>query len=516
VNNQSLAIMKWYTAVLLAAGALYVVSCAPGALWQDSGLIQYRAWHRDIEGFLGLAIAHPLYYLVAIGVGFVPIGEFAHRINLVSAVAGAVAVANLYLLVRLWLGKNFPAAAAAVTLAVSHTFWRHASIAETYTLWTALFLGELIALLRYTETKRIRCLYALALLNGMAVAVHMLGVLPLACYAVLVLLLLAGKTIRPGHAGLVGLFWLLGVAPFGYLVVKEIAVSGDLAGTMASAAFGHRWRGDVLNAALSWRIAKDNLLYLLLNFPTPNALLFFVGLSTLRRAGPGPAFRNTVALLLVLFFVFAFRYTVADRYAFFIPFYSVVAILIGLGIHAVQQRFDRKAALCLVAVFAVLPVPVYAVAPALARRVNVPIGTRGDVAYRDDYRYFLQPWKTGYRGAERFAREALEVVEREAVVIADTTTVGPLLYAQEVKALRPDVSVVTGMDELKGSGPFSGGRLPSRDATEMEKRGLTPLFLAVRPMYVTSDRAGYVPPFVLENYDLVKTGVLWQAVPRQP
>lgn len=487
MTKQKLTITKWYVAVLLAAGALYVVSCAPGPLWQDSGLIQYRVWHDDIEGFLGLAIAHPLYYLVAIAAKLIPLGEFGHRVNLVSAVAGAVAVANLYLLVRLWLGRTFPAVMAAVTLAVSHTFWRHASIAETYTLWTALFLGELIFLLLYTRTTRIGYLYALGLLNGMAVAVHMLGVLPLACYGVLTFLLLANKTIRPKQAGVVVLFWLLGVAPFAYLVLKNIIASGDVSGTLASAAFGDRWRGDVLNAVLSWRIMKENVLFLVLNFPTPNALLFFVGLWTLRRAGPGPAFRNTIVALLVLFFVFAFRYTVADRYAFFIPFYSLAAVLVGLGLHTVQQRVRGKVVLCLVAAFALIPVPVYATAPALVRWLDVPIGTRGDVPYRDDDRYFLQPWKTGYRGAERFAREALNVVEPNAIIVADTTAVAPLLYAQEVNGVRPDVSIVTGIVRS-----------------------------AVRPMYVTSDRDGYAPPFVLEHYELVDEGVLWRAVARRP
>ena len=130
------------------------ISSAPGAVWQDSGLIQYRVWHNDIEGSEGLAISHPLYHLLAIGAKYVPVGEFGRRVNLVSAVAAAIAVANLYLLVRLWLGRDFPAVIAAVTLAVSHTFWWHASIAETYTLWAALFLGELIVLLEYTRTRK--------------------------------------------------------------------------------------------------------------------------------------------------------------------------------------------------------------------------------------------------------------------------------------------------------------------------------------------------------------------------
>ena len=48
-----------YSAVLLITLVLYGVSCAPGAVWQDSGLIQYRVWHNDIEGRAGLALAHP-------------------------------------------------------------------------------------------------------------------------------------------------------------------------------------------------------------------------------------------------------------------------------------------------------------------------------------------------------------------------------------------------------------------------------------------------------------------------
>ena len=55
-----------YVVVLIAATALYVFTCAPGVVWQDSGVIQYRIWHNDIQGHLGLALSHPLYYIIAI------------------------------------------------------------------------------------------------------------------------------------------------------------------------------------------------------------------------------------------------------------------------------------------------------------------------------------------------------------------------------------------------------------------------------------------------------------------
>ncbi len=488
-----------YGAVLLGAGALYAISCAPGALWQDSGLIQVRVWRGDIEGFLGLAISHPLFYLVAIAGQAIPFGAFAHKVNLVSSLAGAVAAANLYLLVRLWMGRTFPGIVAAVTLALSHTFWQHASIAETYTLWSALFVGELIVLLQYTRTQRAGYLYALGLLNGLAIAVHMLAAIPLVCYVVVLAVLVARKKLRVRDVGLVALFWMLGALPYGYLIVRQMFASGDVLGTLASAAFGDRWQADVLNTAVSWAIVKENLLLIVLNFPTPNLLLFAAGCLALWKMRADPILRRVVAALVVLFLFFAFRYTVSDRYAFFIPFYIVVSALVGLGVHFVLQRVRRRTVAVLLTLFALVPPAVYAVTPRVAQRMDLDVGTRGDIAYRDDYRYFLQPWKRGDDGAARFARDALEAAGPDAIIYADTTTVGPLLLVQEVEGVRPDVKIVTGIVRSEGAPAY--GAESFRD------------LVGCHPIYVTSEQAGYAPPFILGEYDLRKTGPLWQVVP---
>lgn len=487
-----------YVVVLCSALALYIVSCAPGALWQDSGLIQYRIWHNDIEGFLGLAISHPLFYILAIGAKYIPLGEFAHRINLVSAIAAAVAVANMFLLVRLWLGRNLPAVVAAVTLVMSHTFWRHASIIETYTLWTALFLAELIMLQQYTRTKRVRYLYWLGLLSGLSIAVHMLASIPFICYTVFVAFLLIKKEIHFRNLAIIVLLWIAGALPYEYLIVKNVMQTGDLTGTLASAAFGHRWQGAVLNATLSMGIVKENFLYILLNFPTPNFLLFFAGCFGLFKMSPGRGFRNVILALTVLFFLFAFRYTVPDRYAFFIPFYCLVSVMIGLGTDMLRSQKNLKVPLFLVLLFCMLPVGIYAAAPTLAGKMRLNIDTRNDIPYRDDYEYFLRPWKTGYKGAELFANEALDLLEDDAVIYADTTTVGPLLYLQEVKGKRPDVKIVS-------------GTINSKDAPKFDEQSIGQL-LKDRPIYVVSPKPGYCPTFVLDNYDFVRVGILWRIV----
>jgi len=146
----------------------------------------------------------------------------------------------------------------------------------------------------------------------------------------------------------------------------------------------------------------------------------------------------------------------------------------------------------------VLPVGVYAALPPLAEKMQLNIGTRNDIAHRDDYGYFLRPWKTGYNGAERFAEEALDLLEDGAVIYADTTTVGPLLYLQDVKGIRPDVKIVS-------------GTVNSKDAPKFDERTLG-LLLEARPVYVVSPRPGYCPQFVLDDYDLIRAGILWQVV----
>ncbi len=486
-----------YLGVFLVAVALYAATCAPGPVWQDSGMIQYRVWHNDIEGRLGLALSHPLFYIIAIGAKYIGFGEFGHRVNLVSSLTAAFAVANIFLLLRLWFGKFWPGLIGAVTLALSHTFWRHATIAETYNLYTALLLAELIVILQFTRTKRVGWLYLLGLLNGLAISNHMLASIGFVCYAVFLAVLLKKKEVSLKHIGIIGLLWILGAGPYEYLIIKNIIQTGDLVGTMASAAFGSAWQKKVLNTSISVGIVKENIMFLLLNFPTPNLLLFFAGLWGLKKLSPSTGFRNILLALLVLFFVFAFRYTVPDRYAFFIPFYCMVAILIGVGFNHLAENYKGNSIAYLVVLLGLLTIPAYILAPAMAKRAGI-FKSKREIPYRDAYTYFLQPWRTGYRGAERFANEALDTVDENGIICADGTTAYALIYAQEINGKRPDVSIVTSsvsIEPLKEYNEEAVGRIFDE-----------------RAIYVV---AGFWPEFLHKNYDFERGGVVWRVVEKK-
>lgn len=492
------SIVLWYLIVLVGGLGLYGLTCTPAVLWQDSGLFVYRILNNDIQGKLGLATAHPLYIMIGIAVKYMPLGDMARRINLISAVFGAVAIANLFLLLRLWLGKILPALIGAVTLAVSWTFWQHAAIAEVCTLYAAQMLGELIVLLQYTRTKKVGYLYLLGFFNGLAIANHMWGALAFICYLVFLITLLTKKHINLKHFGIIAGLWLIGAAPYEYLIIKNIIQTGDITATFASAFFGGGWQGRVLNTSISMKIVLENIIFILLNFPTPNFLLLFVGLWALRKTAPSRGFANITLAMSALYFVFAFRYTVPDRYSFFLPFYCFAAMFIAWGADVILKRYNHRALIFVVLAFTLLPIPAYCVTPTLGRKFYKSLAQRRQRPYRDEYTYFLQPWKTGYRGAERFANEALDMVEKDAVIWACYTEVHALLYVQKAKGKRGDVRIVSEYD--------MGGNAPLFTEDTIEQ------LLKTSTVYVTSPLKGYCPQFLLQRYEFEQSGVLWKLV----
>ena len=84
-----------------------------------------------------LGLAHPPGYPILTWLGFlfsrlIPVGDAAHRTNLMSAILGAGGVAILYLIARrVELPRAF-AVVAAMLFGVSTTFWSQATITEAY------------------------------------------------------------------------------------------------------------------------------------------------------------------------------------------------------------------------------------------------------------------------------------------------------------------------------------------------------------------------------------------------
>lgn len=98
-----------------------------------------------------LAIAHPsgypLYTLLGKAFTLGPFANVAWAVNLLSAVAGALTTALVYLVARQLTRRRLPALLGAVSLAASPVFWSQSVIAEVYTLNSALVAALLLLVL---------------------------------------------------------------------------------------------------------------------------------------------------------------------------------------------------------------------------------------------------------------------------------------------------------------------------------------------------------------------------------
>jgi hypothetical protein len=485
-----------YLLVLGLALVLYGVSVAPGVLWGDSGMAQVRVLRHDLWGHLGLALSHPLYYLIAFAFQVVPLGESALRTNLVSVVFGAVTVANVYLLLRLTVREPVAAAVGTISLAVAHTFWQHCALAEVYTVSTALLTVELLCLIRHLRGGSAWWLVLLLAVNGLGVSNHLLALLNLPVWGILLLVLAIRRQVGVGTLVAGALAWLAGASPYLALVVAQL-VAGEPAGdVLRSALFGEVYARNVLNVEVTFSQLGKSVMYLGLNFPTPAALLGLLGLAALRRLEPRRV-ALVLAALLVIHLLWAVRYDVPDQYTFFIPGIVVFAVWIGVGAgRLLAGRSRRWQAL---AVFlASLPIVVYIFLPATLARLDIGLGAREDIPHRDGLRYFLWPWKTGDMGAQRFAEEVLETLPRGSILLADGTTAPPLHYLQQTGASGEQVEVR----------PAVGARLTAYWPDVADVRAA----LEAGRVYVVSPTRSNSPRWVREACEVERAGPVYRVI----
>jgi len=131
--------------------SLYVMTMAPGLIAiEDTPKFQF------IGRILGTAHppGYPFYVVVSHLFGWVPLGNLAWRINLLSAFCAALTIVCFQLgAVELRVSRPV-AAVAALGLATGSGFWFAATIAEVYTLHGLIVMTMMLALLHWSRTKR--------------------------------------------------------------------------------------------------------------------------------------------------------------------------------------------------------------------------------------------------------------------------------------------------------------------------------------------------------------------------
>lgn len=360
--------LQWLVAGLMAllALALYSTWLAPSVatIFDDSlefQLVTYR---------LGIAhpTGYPLYTLLGKLFTFLPVGDVAYRVNLMSAVFGGAAVGLVYLLaLALAAPAGAPgweahagAALAAAIFGLGPVFAGQATIAEVYTL-NALFVAAVLWLAVQTGQRPSgRRWLALALVYGLSLTHHRTMLLLLPALALSLGLSFARRgaekttlVLRPPSA-----------LTFNYLIAITLAFSlplllylylplrghvGSLDGTYRNtwAGFWQQVTGGGYGVFIFGNPFGQE------RGPESYAGLFReqfggIGLGLLAAGLAALAARRRWAALVltggafVTYTAFNLLYTVADIEVFFIPAFLIGAVWLGQGLHGLAALLARR------------------------------------------------------------------------------------------------------------------------------------------------------------------------------
>ena len=185
---------------------------------------------------LGLAhsTGYPLYSWLGKLFTFFPLGDVAHRVNLMSAVLAAGAVALLYGTLLTLTGRRLPSAFAGLFFGFSLTLWSQSGIAEVYAPNAFLVALTVLLLVRWARQEQaetasgkqrwfsisLALFLAFSLVFGLSLGTHMSNQWFLPAFALFVLLVNWRVILQPAKLLGGGLLFLVGCAQFLWLPYK--------------------------------------------------------------------------------------------------------------------------------------------------------------------------------------------------------------------------------------------------------------------------------------------------------
>jgi hypothetical protein len=340
--------------IFVASLALYIRTLAPSLLYGDSAEFQTIAYTLGI----GHPTGYPVYIMLAKLFTFLPVGDIAYRVNLLSAVAAALTVSLIYLILRKLDVSQIPAALSVFFLAFADLFWKHASIAEIYTTSALCFTFIIYSIFAWRESNNPRWLFSAGLTGGLSLGIH--TVVSLSGIAVLLYLVLSTPQKADWIQASLGTITGLAIFLSSFLFLDQINASAGYYNTVVRHAlsvwemtpadfdspferlaflyFPPQFSGQFF--AVSSAVIVERLKDFFSNVSW-NILLALVGIASLfiARTGSKPHWREAVLLLtaFITFLLFAVSYDVYDYYVFYIPALLILVIAIGLGFGALSE-----------------------------------------------------------------------------------------------------------------------------------------------------------------------------------
>jgi tetratricopeptide (TPR) repeat protein len=446
--------------LFLLTSVLYIGTLSPTIAWRDSPEFVTVAHVLGISHPAG----SPTYALVAKCMTFLPIGSIALRVNLCSALFGALTVSLLFFFLyemlagtALWT-RLCAAWSGALFLCVSASFWRFAEVAEVYALQDCLIIILLTVLLKariaqiVTPSVARKWYWLFAFLYGLSTGVH--ATMAFFAPAFLVFIGLIEPHMFRGKAlAFAMFFFVMGLTVYLYLPFRSLAEPvfnwGD-PHTFRQLLIHLSDRKDgALHFAFSWSKLPYQIHIYLVNlcneFSTLGVALGLLGCLTISYK------EKSFGLLLGLVFLgnvgfFIRTWTAAFG---FLPSFVIYSIWIGFGVHTCLALLATAYQQWLI------HIPRVAVYTFLFGSIAATLGG----TYM---RHLAVTDQTGNYSAALYGQHLLRQLPSDAILFSDYSWF-PLLYLQNVERQRPDLTVLLQGDVLTPQyyAPLSHKRFPN-------------------------------------------------------
>jgi hypothetical protein len=464
-ENREPALRHWVArSFWLVPLAFYGATVSPTAGWVDAPFIA-RVVHR-VE--LTVWVNHHNLFTI-VGAAWLRIlpGSFDPHFAL-NLLCAALAAATVFLVFRIGirLTRNVWASAlGASVLMVSHSLWWHATMLEVYTLSTALLSAIVLFVVRYDQARRLEDLAIAVFFFGLACSNHpQMGLVVVGFVGMLGSSEVRSQVLRPVRLLAIVACFLAGFSVYLSVFAIEFALraggsmnakaAGDVLSRMLDETSGGTFRQYMFPSGIGmrrrlfwWGYWTVLLVY---NFIPPWLFAAPVGLWNWWQRRELRISFTFVVLVLTAQVVWSINYMVWDMWAFSLPVYLLVGILLLVGIAALANhgRRTRGLVIALAPTIALAPF-LYAHAAAWASRSDAVMQQLDRIpqleqatAFWDPLDYFLDPNKQGYDRVERSATRILEELSRGASLWGnEATALYPLsFYYKDVLRLRTDVS----------------------------------------------------------------------------
>ena len=469
----------------LIALACYVITLAPDVLYGDSAEFQALAYMLGITHTTG----YPVYLLLAKFFGTIfPVGTFAYRVNLLSAIYAAGTVSGVYLLARSITHSRVGAVLGCLALGIAHSFWSQAVIAEVYTLATLVLTWSVYCLWRWQEDPPRKNVWLLVSILLLGLGVHTVVELVVPAVGIFILMTLGAKHLPArlwwrsigaaaagGAIGAAVFFLVFFVSdsvinpPTSFLNVTLVP-SHSLWGASAAdldsfikrlyhTVVPLQWGGALFSGDPVF-MAKELGSYMGaligIDFSVPMLLIGVLGLSVAFIRKPRFAGFMVIGFSSLLFYII--NYKVNSKFVFYLATYVFLAVLMGVGagfllekLRGLLAKTGSRPALWAGFGLAVLVAGLIFLSPSAGSRWEALQAGRATFYTNDEYTYPVKNLNEPRAVAEGYLKQFPD----DAVLLMDWRTLYTTVYLANVEQNR------TGITFREASPYPSPGELPA-------------------------------------------------------